>query len=121
VAKHRRSPGNLTAVPRSFSSNPNAPTTLIGYFLLNTARLMNLSDKLYELTELSTTANASSEDVSTYNDLLITPVELIVKRDVNNDYLKPAIAALLRLCNPLSVSGTFVSGNAPLPCTLNVA
>jgi hypothetical protein len=69
---------------------------------------------------LSTTANASTEDVSTYNDLLITLVELIVKRDVNNDYLKPAIAALPSFCNPLNVSSLFVSGNAPLPCTLNV-
>jgi hypothetical protein len=66
-----------------------------------------LIDKLYELTELSTTANACSEDVSTYNDLLITPVELIVKCDANNDYLKPAIAALPRLCNPPNVSSNF--------------
>jgi len=116
----RESEGNLAAVPPDLWSNINAPAALISYFLLNSAGFMNLCDDLHELAGLTSQPNNSAEDITVYNGLLTSLVELILKRDVNNDYSKPAIAALLRLSNPQSVTCKFVPGSNVLTCTLTL-
>ena len=82
---------------------------------------MNLCDDLYQLAGLASAPNNSSEDITTYNSLLMSLLELIVKRDVNTDYSKPAIAALLRLSNPQSVKDEYVSTKNALTCTLTLS
>lgn len=116
----RRSEGNPNAVPSYFFNNLNAPPALIGYFLLNTADFMNLCDDLHRLAGLTSLSNNAQQDMNTYNRLLESLVELIVKRDVNTDYSKPAVAALLRLTNPQSVECKLVEGGNALTCTLTL-
>lgn len=115
----RRSEGNPNAVPPSFWQGVDAPPALIAYFLLNSAQFMNLCDDLHELAGLSGT-NSPADDISAYNDMLTELVELILKRDVNNDYSKPAIAALLALSNPQNVSTTINYGNNSMTCKLTL-
>jgi hypothetical protein len=116
----RHQTGNLAKVPSGMWPNISAPGDLIGYFLLNSAEFMNLCDDLHELAGLSTAPNTSSEDVVTYNSLLSSLLELIVKRDVNTDYSKPAVGGLLRLSNPQNVASQCVTGKNTLTCTLTL-
>ncbi len=116
----RRSEGNPAAVLPDFWGNINAPAQLISYFLLNSADFMNMCDDLHQLAGLASVSNNSAEDITTYNTLLISLLELIVKRDVITDYSKPAIAAILRLSNPQKVTAECVSAKNALTCTLTL-
>jgi hypothetical protein len=116
----RRSVGNQAKVPSNFWSNINAPVSLIGYFLLNSAEFMNLCDDLHQLAGLSSTPNNPEQDKTDYDSLLLSMVELIVTRDVNNDYSKPAFGALLRLSNPQNVAFMSTSGKNTFTCTLTL-
>jgi hypothetical protein len=116
----RRSAGNLAAIPPDFWSNINAPAALISYFLLSSADFMNLCDDLHQLAGLASAPNNSAEDITVYNSVLTSLVELILKRDVNNDYAKPAIAALLNLSNPQNVTSKCVAANNNLTCSLTI-
>jgi len=116
----RRSPGDPSAVPPDFWPNINAPAGLVTYFLLNSAEFMNLCDDLDQLAGLASASNNSAEDIMTYNSLLVSLLELIVKRDVNTDYSKPAIAAILRLSNPRNVTTECAPAKGSLTCTLTL-
>lgn len=117
----RRHPGNPAAVPPGFWDSINAPSDLIGYFLLNSADFMNLCDDLHQLAGLATLPNNSTQDILSYNSLLRSLVELIVKRDVNTDYSKAAIGALLRLSNPQKVTSKTTTGKNAFSCTINLS
>ena len=117
---NRRSVGNPQAVPPSFWSNSSAPA-LIEYFLLNTADFMNLCDDLHQLAGLSSAPTNSTQDTTTYQKLLTSLLKLIVNRDVNSDYSKPAIGALLALANPQGVTNKIVPSNNGLTCTLTLS
>jgi hypothetical protein len=116
----RRSKGNPAAVPPDSWSNISAPAALIEYYLLNSADFMDLCDDLHQLAGLATAPTTSTQDIATYNDLLTSLVELIVKGDVNTDYSKPAIGALLALSNPQRVTSNFVTSNNSLTCNLTL-
>lgn len=116
----RRSEGNPAAVPPSFYQN-FGPAAQVTYFLLNSAKFMNLCDDLHQLAGLASTPTDSSDDVRTYNKLLTSLLELIVKRDINPDYSKPAIAAILRLSSAQKVTSEYVSAKNSLTCTLTLS
>jgi hypothetical protein len=117
---NRRLEGDLGAVPPSFLSNIGAPG-LAEYFLQNTANFMNLCDDLHQLAGLATAPTSSAQNTTTYQKLLTSLLKLIVNRDVNNDYSKPAIGALLALANPQSVTNQIVPSNNGLTCRLTLS
>lgn len=117
----RRSEGNPTAVLPDFWQNINAAPGLVNYFMLNGADFMNLCDDLHQLAGLATVPNNSADDITTYNSLLVSLLENIVNRDVNTDYSKPAIAAILRLSNPQKVTAECLAAKNTLTCTLTLS
>ena len=117
----RRSLGNPQAVPPSFWSNRGGSASVNEYFLENSADFMNLCDHLHQLAGLATAPASLTQDLSTYNALLTALVELIIKRDVNTDYGKPAIAALFALSNPQGVTSKSVLSNTSMTCTLTLS
>jgi hypothetical protein len=117
----RRSEGDPAAVPPDTWSNINAPAQLISYFLLNSAGFMNMCDDLHQLAGFTSVPNSSAEDITTYNTLLLSLLELIMKRDVSTDYSKPAISAILRLSNPQKVTSQCVPAKNALTCTLTLS
>jgi hypothetical protein len=117
----RHSVGNPAAVPPSFLSNIDAPAALVSYFLLNSAEFMNLCDDLHQLAGLTSAPQTSAQDITIYNQLLTSLVELILKRDVNNDYSKPAVAALLGLANPQDVAAAISTANTTLTCRITLS
>jgi hypothetical protein len=117
---NRRWDGNPAAVPPSFWSNMSAPSAA-EYFLLNTADFMNLCDDLHQLAGLATGPATSTQDTTTYQKLLTSLLKLIVNRDVNTDYSKPSIGALLALANPQFVTSKTVPTNNGLTCTLTLS
>jgi hypothetical protein len=52
--------------------------------------------------------------VEVYNDVLASLVNLIIKNDVDTDYSKPALAALLKLVAPSSVQCQATSAKSSL-------
>jgi hypothetical protein len=105
----RRNPGNLATVP----------VTAQTYFLVNSARFMNLCDDLHALGTV-VAASSSPHDLQTYNNLLLSLAQLIVKGDVDHDYSKTAIAALLGLIKPESLTSSSVKGKGSLTCTVTL-
>jgi hypothetical protein len=71
----------------------------LGYFCGATASFMNLCDDLQQLAERVSTAKIPDD----WNRLL-GDLKDIVTHDVNTDFAKPAVAALLRLCPAKQVS-----------------
>jgi hypothetical protein len=116
----RRSKGNAANVTLGSWQNINAGPALIRYFLLNSAGFMNFCDDLHRLAGVTREPSDSAKDLSAYSSLLMRLVEMIVKNDVSMDYSKPAIAALLRLLKPQSVTGKAVKTKDVLTCTLTV-
>lgn len=117
----RRSEGNPAAVLPHSWPNINADARLVSYFMVNSADFMNMCDDLHQLAGLASVSNNSAEDITSYNTLLMSLLELIVKRDVNTDYSKPAIAAILKLSNPQKVTTECVSVRNALTCTLTLS
>ena len=117
---NRRLEGDPAAVPPSFWSSMGAPAPA-EYFLQNTADFMNLCDDLHQLADLATVPTTSTQNTTTYQKLLTSLLKLIVNVDVNTDYSKPAIGALLTLANPQGVTNKIVPTNNGLTCTLTLS
>jgi hypothetical protein len=100
----RRSTGNTANVTFASWQNINADPTLIRYFLLNSAEFMNFCDDLHRLAGVMSESHDSAKDITAYSALLMSLVQMIVKNDVSMDYSKPAIASLIRLLKPQSVT-----------------
>jgi hypothetical protein len=62
----------------------------------------------------------SAKDITAYSALLMSLVQMIVKNDVSMDYSKPAIASLIRLLKPQSVTCKTATGKDTMTCTLTV-
>ncbi len=77
---------------------------------------MNLCDDLHQLAEIAAKANIPAD----WNKLLDS-LRRITINDVNIDYAKPAVAAILKLCAPQTVKCEKQDGGNTLTVTLTVA
>jgi len=113
---NRRQPGNPGALPPSFWNNITTAPQMATYFCLNSAQFMNLCDDLQALA-----FQISAADTSEKWDDVLASLQEIVTSDVNYDYSKSAIAALLKLCNPQHVSYASIAGQKCFTGTLTLA
>jgi hypothetical protein len=104
----RRHTGDPAAGSIVWSGQPSDLQLKLGYFCLATSDFMNLCDDLQQLAQFVNAAKIPDD----WNRLL-GDLKEIVTRDVNTDFAKPAIAALLKLCTPQTVTyDKQVCGNA---------
>ena len=97
-----------------WTDDPNHAINL-DYFCLATSSFMDLCDDLQRLAERVSTAKIPDD----WN-LLLGDLKDIVTKDVNTDFAKPAVAALLKLCPAKTVSyDKQVCGDA-LTCTISL-
>ena len=114
-AANRRNPGNVNLVPFGFWENITSAPAIANAFARSTAEFMNLCDDLHSLAGLAGAVN----DMTQWNALVGSLVYLI-KNDTNQDSSKPAIAALLKLSNPDSVTYQGENGNNSFTCTVTL-
>ena len=87
----------------------------LNYFCLATSSFMDLCDDLQQLAELVSKAKIPDD----WNRLL-GDLKDIVTKDVNTDFAKPAVAALLKLCPAKTVSYNKQLCGSALTCTLSL-
>ena len=88
---------------------------LLNYFCAASASFMNLCDDLRKLAQEVGTIRIPEDWNRLLNDL-----KDIVTRDVNVDFAKPAVAAILTLCQPRQVEYNKTIGSDALTCTLSL-
>ncbi len=111
----RRHEGNPTQGATVWEGQPSDVQQKLEYFCLASASFMNLCDDLQQLAQLVSTIKIPDD----WNRLL-GDLKDIVMRDVNTDFAKPAVAALLKLCPAQEVSyEKQVVGDA-LTCTVSL-
>lgn len=119
---NRRVPGNRQAITPGFWDGTSAQNvTLIGYFLSSSADFMNLCEDLHALAGLTEVANDADGDAKSYDAVLLSLVNLIVKNDVNTDYAQSSLAALLHLLSSRTLSGKATSAKSSLTCTFTIS
>ena len=89
----RRHEGNPVAGITVWEASPSDVQQKLMYFCLASADFMNLCDDLHQLAQTLSTIKIPDD----WNRLLCD-LKDIVMRDVNTDFAKPAVAALLKLC-----------------------
>ena len=117
----RRHSGNPFNVPPSFWGNNRDISEHVSYFLGNSAAFMNLCDDLHQLAGLATNTSTAMQDIRRYNDVLITLVGFIVSKDINIDFSKPAIAAILRLSNAKDIVAKSEASPGSYTCTVTIS
>jgi hypothetical protein len=111
----RRHIGDPTAGSVVWSGQPQDLQQKLNYFCAATSSFMDLCDDLQQLAERVGAAKIPDD----WNRLL-GDLKDIVTRDVNTDFAKPAVAALLKLCPAKEVSyGKTVCGTA-ITCTISL-
>ena len=89
---------------------------LLDYFGIVSSSFMNLCDSLQSLADFLTHATMPND----WNTLLET-LRAIVDTDVNTDYAKPTVAAILKLCAPQQVNYSKQASGTSMTCILNLA
>ena len=112
----RRCPGDPAAVPPSFFGNLQNLQEFVSYFYLSSAEFMNLCDDLHALAGMVGQINADTQW-----DKLLTKLTWLVSNDVNNDWSKPAVRAILNLCSGATVAATLKPGNKSLTCIVTLS
>lgn len=111
----RRHIGDPAAGAVVWSGKATEVQLKLGYFCAATASFMDLCDDLQQLAERVSTAKIPDA----WNRLLCD-LKDIVTRDVNTDFAKPAVAALLRLCPARNVSYDKQVCGPALTCTIGL-
>lgn len=111
----RRHPGDPTAGESVWLGQPPDKKLKLGYFCGATSSFMNLCDDLQQLAERIGTAKIPDD----WN-LLLNDLKDIVKNDMNVDFAKPVVAAILTLCAPQDVSYEKQDCGDSLTCTITL-
>lgn len=114
----RRSAGdwNGSGASAIWRESDSGITILLNYFALATQRFMDLCDDLHRLADFLGTAKIPED----WN-LLLADLKDIVLTDVNTDFAKPAVAAILKLAGPQNVSYRKTGSGKTLTCELTIA
>ena len=115
---NRRSAGdwNGSGASAIWRESDSGITILLNYFALATQRFMDLCDDLHRLADFLGTAKIPED----WN-LLLADLKDIVLTDVNTDFAKPAVAAILKLAGPQNVSYRKTGSGNTLTCELTIA
>jgi hypothetical protein len=111
----RRHIGDPTAGSAIWGGQPQDVQQKLNYFCAATSSFMDLCDDLQQLAERVSTAKIPDG----WNRLL-GDLKDIVSRDVNTDFAKPAVAALLKLCPAKSVSYDKTVCGTAITCTISL-
>ncbi len=111
----RRHIGDPTAGSAVWEGLPQDVQQKLNYFCAATASFMDLCDDLQQLAERVSTAKIPDD----WNRLL-GDLKDIISRDVNTDFAKPAVAAILKLCPAKSVSYEKTVCGPALTCTISL-
>jgi hypothetical protein len=111
----RRHIGDPTAGSAVWEGLPQDVQQKLNYFCAATASFMDLCDDLQQLAERVSTAKIPDD----WNRLL-GDLKDIVTRDVNTDFAKPAVAAILKLCPANEVSYNKTVCGPAITCTISL-
>ncbi len=98
-----------------WAPQPSDKRLRLDYFCLATSSFMDLCDDLHQLADLVAVVKIPED----WNRLL-GDLKDIVARDVNTDFAKPAVAAMLKLCAPKQVSYDKQICGPAITCTLTL-
>jgi hypothetical protein len=112
----RRHIGDPTAGAVVWAGRPAEVQLKLNYFCAATSSFMDLCDDLQQLAERVSAAKIPED----WNQLL-SDLKDIVTRDVNTDFAKPAVAALLKLCPAKEVKYEKQVCGPALSCTIQLS
>jgi hypothetical protein len=117
-AADRRSTGNWNGSGASavWANQDDGIRIMLNYFCLASQMFMDLCDDLHRLAETVGQAKIPAD----WNQLL-ADLKGIVLADVNTDFAKPAVAAIVTRCAPKNVSYKKEGSGRTLTCTLNMS